>query len=43
MPTINQNPEQIARDTIDKMLRSAGWVIQSKSTVNCSSSGCCGT
>lgn len=34
MPTINQNPEQIARDTIDKMLRSAGWVIQSKSTVN---------
>jgi type I restriction enzyme R subunit len=29
MPTINQNPEQIARDTIDKMLRSAGWVIQS--------------
>jgi type I restriction enzyme R subunit len=34
MPTINQNPEQIARDTIDKMLHSAGWVIQSKSTVN---------
>ena len=34
MSTINQNPEQIARDTIDKMLRNAGWVIQSKSTVN---------
>jgi type I restriction enzyme R subunit len=34
MPTINQNPEQIARDNIDKMLGNAGWVIQSKSTVN---------
>lgn len=34
MPTINQNPEQIARDNIDKMLCNAGWVIQSKSTVN---------
>jgi type I restriction enzyme R subunit len=39
MPTINQNPEQIARDTIDKMLRSAGWVIQSKSTVNLAAQG----
>jgi type I restriction enzyme R subunit len=34
MPTINQNPEQIARDNIDKMLRDAGWVIQSKSKIN---------
>lgn len=34
MPKINQNPEQIARDNIDKMLRDAGWVIQSKSKIN---------
>lgn len=34
----NQNPEQIARDTIDMMLRNAGWVIQSKSTVNLAAS-----
>lgn len=34
MSIINQNPEQIARDNIDKMLRDAGWAIQSKSTVN---------
>ena len=30
----NKNPEQIARDNIDKMLRDAGWVIQSKSKIN---------
>ncbi|MGB1017769.1 MAG: DEAD/DEAH box helicase family protein [Chitinophagales bacterium] len=30
----NQNPEQIARDTIDKMLTEAGWVVQSKNDVD---------
>ncbi len=34
MPTINQNPEQIARDKIDEILREAGWVVQSKSKIN---------
>lgn len=33
---INQNPEQIARDQIDKMLLGAGWLVQSKSEVNLS-------
>ena len=32
--TENQNPEQLARDNIDKMLVKAGWVVQSKSKVN---------
>ncbi len=32
--TYNQNPEQLARDTIDKMLIAAGWVVQSKDKVN---------
>ena len=36
MTTPNQNPEQIARDQIDKMLNAAGWIIQSKSNVNLS-------
>ncbi|WP_417558362.1 DEAD/DEAH box helicase family protein [Mesoflavibacter zeaxanthinifaciens] len=35
---INQNPEQIARDKIDAMLREAGWVVQSKSDVDLSAS-----
>lgn len=26
----NQNPEQIARDTIDKLLTDCGWIVQSK-------------
>ncbi len=30
----NQNPEQIARDTIDKMLLEAGWSVQSKNNVD---------
>ncbi|WP_127845313.1 type I restriction endonuclease subunit R [Psychroflexus aestuariivivens] len=30
----NQNPEQIARDKIDKMLIEAGWEVQSKSKVD---------
>lgn len=32
--TINQNPEQLARDKIDTMLCDAGWVVQSKKHVN---------
>jgi type I restriction enzyme R subunit len=32
--TLNQNPEQIARDKIDRMLMDAGWVVQPKSRVN---------
>ena len=31
---INQNPEQIARDKIDILLRDAGWAIQSKDKIN---------
>jgi type I restriction enzyme R subunit len=31
---MNQNPEQIARDTIDKKLTSCGWIIQSLKQVN---------
>jgi len=34
----NQNPEQIARDEIDKMLEAAGWVVQSKKKVDLSAS-----
>lgn len=33
---VNQNPEQIARDKIDDMLRKAGWLVQSKDKVNLS-------
>lgn len=33
---INQNPEQIARDGIDSMLREAGWLIQSKDSIDLS-------
>lgn len=35
---INQNPEQIARDKIDEMLRLAGWVVQSKKKVDLAAS-----
>jgi len=31
---INQNPEQIARDKIDKNLRIAGWIIQDIKAIN---------
>lgn len=31
---MNQNPEQIARDTIDAMLMASGWVIQNKNQIN---------
>ena len=30
----NQNPEQIARDKIDKLISECGWVLQSKQSVN---------
>lgn len=33
---MNQNPEQIARDRIDKMLELSGWLVQSKDKVNLS-------
>ncbi len=32
--SINQSPEQIARDNIDKQLRSAGWAVQDKDKIN---------
>ncbi len=31
---MNQNPEQIARDRIDRMLEKAGWIVQSKHEIN---------
>ena len=33
---LNQNPEQLARDTIDKQLTACGWAIQYKSNINLS-------
>jgi len=33
---MNQNPEQLARDTIDRMLLAAGWQVQSKHKINLS-------
>jgi type I restriction enzyme R subunit len=35
-PEPNQNPEQVARDLIDKQLEQAGWLVQSKNEVNLS-------
>jgi len=32
--TINQNPEQKARDNIDKLLLQSGWVVQNKNQIN---------
>jgi type I restriction enzyme R subunit len=34
---MNQNPEQIARDHIDKQLLSCGWIIQDKKKINLAS------
>lgn len=34
MPEANQNPEQKARDNIDKMLHQAGWVVQDKKKID---------
>ena len=31
---VNQNPEQIARDKIDDMLKAAGWAVQSNKKIN---------
>jgi type I restriction enzyme, R subunit len=33
----NQNPEQIARDHIDRQLNACGWVIQNKTQINLNS------
>lgn len=32
--SINQSPEQIARDNIDKQLRAAGWAVQDKDKID---------
>lgn len=34
MATINQNPEQLARDRIDEQLTDCGWIIQNNSSIN---------
>ncbi|MBN2279574.1 MAG: DEAD/DEAH box helicase family protein [Candidatus Marinimicrobia bacterium] len=34
MAMINQNPEQIARDKIDRMLEQAGWQVQDNDRIN---------
>lgn len=34
MTHANQNPEQLARDHIDKLLLASGWVIQDKKHIN---------
>jgi type I restriction enzyme, R subunit len=34
MLTANQNPEQLVRDEIDKMLEASGWLVQSKKQIN---------
>jgi type I restriction enzyme R subunit len=31
---MNQNPEQLARDEIDKQLLACGWIIQDKKSIN---------
>lgn len=31
---MNQNPEQIARDNIDRQLKLCGWVVQNKHNLN---------
>ena len=34
MPSPNQTPEQAARDSIDKMLSQAGWVVQDNKKID---------
>ena len=34
MPNVNQTPEQVARDNIDRMLSHAGWVVQDKKKID---------
>jgi len=36
--SVNQNPEQISRDKIDKMLELSGWAVQPKKKINFSAS-----
>jgi len=31
---VNQNPEQVARDKIDEMLKASGWEVQDKKSFN---------
>ncbi len=31
---VNQNPEQIARDNIDRLLKQAGWIVQNKNKID---------
>lgn len=31
---MNQNPEQIARDEIDRLLKQSGWTVQNKNQIN---------
>jgi type I restriction enzyme, R subunit len=38
MLTANQNPEQLARDKIDKLLINSGWLIQNRSSINLAAS-----
>jgi hypothetical protein len=35
---MNQNPEQIARDRIDHLLRLAGWIVQNKRNIDLNAS-----
>ena len=34
MPSANQTPEQVARDSIDRMLSQAGWVVQDNKKID---------
>ena len=38
MISANQNPEQLVRDNIDKMLLASGWLVQSKKQLNLAAS-----
>ncbi len=31
---MNQNPEQLARDRIDRQLTACGWMVQNKKAIN---------
>ena len=39
MDYVNQSPEQIARDNIDKQLHAAGWAVQDKNKIDWTESG----
>jgi hypothetical protein len=34
MPSLNQNPEQLARDQIDAALMRRAWIVQHKNKIN---------